>query len=111
MSLDFVDVAGIDVFSEWRAFFAAHPDAAADALAVLEQIATAGLDGLSPGIRDGLGMSRPYSYQSAGWWLFFEVQGPYSGPCKVVLLLVVDFGQMSIDPATIEAKRRRDWRA
>ena len=110
MSLDFVDVAGIDVFTEWKAFFAAHPDAAADALAVLEQIATAGLYGLTPGVRDGLGMSRPYIYQDAGWGLFFEVEGPSSGPCKVVLLLVVDFGQMAIDPATTEAKRRRDWR-
>jgi hypothetical protein len=84
----------------------AHPDEAADALAIMHHIAAAGLDGLDAHDRDGFGMVKPYCHQAAGWGLFFEAVGPRRGPCTVTVILLADFSQKTITAAQAEAATR-----
>jgi len=85
-------------------------DEGADSMAILHHVAVAGLGGLDGHHRDGLGIARPYCHQAAGWGVFFEVAGPWEGPCTVTVLLVAEFARTPIDPAKREAIRRWDAR-
>jgi hypothetical protein len=54
-------------------------------------------------------MARPYCYQSVGWGTFFEIDGPWKGPCTVTLILVADFSSTPFTSAMSEAIQR--WNA
>ena len=109
MPVDFATGSEGRVHAEFQAFLAAHPEEAADSLAIVHHVAAAGLGGLDGSQRDRLGMARPYCHQAAGWGVFFEVAGPWNGPCTVMVLTVADFRRAPIDRAVEEAIGR--WRA
>jgi hypothetical protein len=109
MALRYVPGSGALVHAEYMAFAVAHQDEAADSLAILHHLAVSGMEGLDSEQRDAFGIARPYCYQTVEWGVFFEAQGPWSGPCIVTLLVVADFTQTPIEHAKREAIRR--WNA
>jgi hypothetical protein len=95
------------VAQEFRRFSAASPNAAAEALGVLSHIGVAGLGGLDGGQRDRLGIARPFSWHQDGWMMWFDVDGPWHGPCEVLLLTVGMLTERTAEEAKRAAMSRR----
>jgi hypothetical protein len=103
MTVRYAPGSGSQVHAEFKAFMDAHPDEAADGLAILHHVAVAGLGGLDGEQRDGFGLARPFCHQAAEWGIFFEVGGPWNGPCMVTLLLIADLAHSPIESAKRQA--------
>jgi hypothetical protein len=103
----FAATGGSDAVEEWRAFVAARPDDAADALAALDWLGERGPSSIPDEDRDRMGMPDLYCRQRAEWGVFYTVSGAGRGPWAVTVLLVVNFAVTPVNPAAKEAKRRK----
>lgn len=103
----FVVAGESDAVEEWKAFQAARPDEAADALAALDWYGDRGPRHIRAEDQNCMGMSDLYCRQVAGWGVFYTISGPRRGPWTVTVLMVANFEAVPVTPAANEAKRRK----